>query len=96
MTRLPRPPHCRRRHSCGIREAGTLDHARTLFERDSGLTTDSVGSANLTATALGDGHEWMGKVCATDLPHVIEKFTGTFETPELPRESPVVSRQSGG
>lgn len=56
-------------------------HAKAwLFHRASGLTTAYVGSANLTATALGSGHEWMLKVSATDLPHVVEKFAGTFET----------------
>jgi superfamily II DNA or RNA helicase/HKD family nuclease len=56
-------------------------HAKAwLFHRDSGLTTAYVGSANLTSTALGGGQEWMVKLCAADLPHVIEKFAGTFET----------------
>ena len=56
-------------------------HAKAwLFHRASGLSTAYVGSANLTATALGSGQEWMVKVCAADLPHVIEKFEGTFET----------------
>lgn len=56
-------------------------HAKAwLFHRESGLSTAYVGSANLTATALGEGHEWMVKVCADDLPHVVEKFGGTFET----------------
>src|SRR5690348_9274755 len=56
-------------------------HAKAwLFHRNTGMTTAYVGSANLTATALGDGHEWMVKVCAADLPHVIDKFSGTFET----------------
>ena len=56
-------------------------HAKAwLFHRDSGLTTAYVGSANLTATALGEGHEWMVKLCAADLPHVIDKFAGTFDT----------------
>jgi len=55
-------------------------HAKAwLFERDSGLHTAYVGSANMTATALGQGQEWMVKVSAGDLPHVIEKFEGTFE-----------------
>jgi superfamily II DNA or RNA helicase/HKD family nuclease len=55
-------------------------HAKAwLFHRDSGLTTAYVGSANLTSTALGAGHEWMVKVCA-DLPHVIQQFQGTFDT----------------
>jgi superfamily II DNA or RNA helicase/HKD family nuclease len=56
-------------------------HAKAwLFHRESGLTTAYVGSANLTATALTGGQEWMVKLCAADLPHVIEKFEGTFET----------------
>lgn len=56
-------------------------HAKAwLFHRASGLTTAYVGSANLTATALGAGQEWMVKLAAADLPHVIEKFAGTFET----------------
>ena len=55
-------------------------HAKAwLFRRDSGLTTAYVGSANLTATALGSGQEWMVKVSACDLPKVIDKFAGTFE-----------------
>jgi superfamily II DNA or RNA helicase/HKD family nuclease len=68
-------------------------HAKAwLFHRDSGLTTAYVGSANLTATALGSGQEWMVKLCAADLPHVIDKFAGTFETlwrdPEFERYDP--------
>lgn len=56
-------------------------HAKAwLFHRDRGLSTAYVGSANLTATALGAGQEWMVKVSAGDLPHVIDKFAGTFET----------------
>ncbi len=56
-------------------------HAKAwLFHRVTGLTTAYVGSANLTATALGSGHEWMLKVSAADLPHVVDKFAGTFET----------------
>jgi len=56
-------------------------HAKAwLFHRDSGLTTAYVGSANLTSTALGAGQEWMVKISASDLPHVIDKFAGTFDT----------------
>jgi len=55
-------------------------HAKAwLFHRATGLHTAYVGSANLTSTALGSGQEWMVKVCAADLPHVIEKFQGTFD-----------------
>lgn len=56
-------------------------HAKAwLFRRNTGLTTAYIGSANLTSTALGAGQEWMVKVCAADLPHVIEQFEGTFDT----------------
>lgn len=56
-------------------------HAKAwLFHRATGLSTAYVGSANLTSTALGAGHEWMVKVCANDLSHVVEQFVGTFET----------------
>lgn len=55
-------------------------HAKAwLFYRDTGLHTAYVGSANFTSTALGSGQEWMVKACAADLPHVIEKFKGTFD-----------------
>lgn len=56
-------------------------HAKAwLFQRDSQLHSAYIGSANLTSTALGSGQEWMVKVCAADLPHVVEKFRGTFES----------------
>src|SRR5690606_28414226 len=56
-------------------------HAKAwLFQRSSGLHTAYVGSANWTSTALGSGHEWMVKVTATDLPDVVAKFEGTFES----------------
>lgn len=56
-------------------------HAKAwLFHRRSSLDTGYIGSANLTSTALGAGHEWMVKVCTGDLPHVIQQFQGTFDT----------------
>lgn len=56
-------------------------HAKAwLFRRATGLHTAYIGSANLTATALGSGQEWMVKVCAADLGHVVDKFAGTFES----------------
>ncbi len=68
-------------------------HAKAwLFARDSELHTAYVGSANLTSTALGSGQEWMVKLCAADLPHVIDKFRGTFDSlwndPEFERYDP--------
>ena len=56
-------------------------HAKAwLFVRPNQLSTAYVGSANFTATALGAGHEWMLKVSATDLGHIVDHFGGTFET----------------
>lgn len=56
-------------------------HAKAwLFGRRTGLGTAYIGSANLTHTGLGAGHEWTFKATEPDLPDVIEKFAGTFET----------------
>lgn len=56
-------------------------HAKAwLFSRESGLDTAYVGSANLSHSALFHGHEWMVKAAAGDLPGVLEKFRGAFET----------------
>lgn len=79
LDRLARLPGVEVRISYDVRR--TRLHAKAwLFHRDTGLHTAYVGSANLTHTALGGGHEWMVKVCAADLPHVIEKFEGTFDS----------------
>ena len=56
-------------------------HAKAwLFHRHSGFSTAYVGSANLSRAALSGGLEWTVKVGQADLPHVLEKFSGTFET----------------
>lgn len=56
-------------------------HAKAwMFWREGGLHTAYVGSANLTSTALGSGQEWMVKLCAADLGHVVDKMEATFET----------------
>lgn len=79
IDRLARLPGVEVKVSYDVRR--TRLHAKAwLFRRDTGLHTAYVGSANLTSTALGGGHEWMVKVCAADLPHVIDKFEGTFES----------------
>lgn len=76
---LARLPNIEVRVSFDVRR--TRLHAKAwLFRRANGLSTTYVGSANLTATALGAGHEWMMKASAADLPHVIDKFEGTFES----------------
>lgn len=76
---LARLPEAEVRVSFDVRR--TRLHAKAwLFRRAHQLSTAYVGSANLTATALGAGHEWMVKASAGDLPHVIDKFEGTFES----------------
>lgn len=76
---LARLPGVEVRISYDVRR--TRLHAKAwLFRRRSELHTAYVGSANLTQTALGAGQEWMVKVCAADLPHVIDKFRGTFDS----------------
>lgn len=56
-------------------------HAKAwLFGRRTGLDTAYIGSANFTHTGLGAGHEWTFKATAADLPDVLDKFAGTFET----------------
>jgi superfamily II DNA or RNA helicase len=75
---LARLPGASVRISYDVRR--TRLHAKAwLFRRHTDLHTAYVGSANLTATALGSGQEWMVKICAADLPHLIAKFEGTFE-----------------
>ncbi|HET7787019.1 MAG TPA: DEAD/DEAH box helicase family protein, partial [Myxococcales bacterium] len=56
-------------------------HAKAwLFGRPNGLDTGYVGSANLSRAALFSGHEWMVKVAQADMPHVLDKFRGAFES----------------
>lgn len=79
LEQLARRPGTQVKVSYDVRR--TRLHAKAwLFHRDTGLSTAYVGSANLTATALGGGQEWMVKICAADLPQVIDKFSGTFES----------------
>lgn len=62
-------------------------HAKAwLFHRGSGLSTVYVGSANLSAPALTSGLEWTLKTSAAELPAVVEKFEGAFETLWCDRE----------
>lgn len=56
-------------------------HAKAwLFARPNSLDTAYVGSANLSKAALFSGHEWMVKVAGADMPHVVDKFRGAFES----------------
>jgi superfamily II DNA or RNA helicase len=56
-------------------------HAKAwLFGRPNALDTGYIGSANLSHAALSSGHEWMVKVAQADMPHVLDKFRGAFES----------------
>jgi superfamily II DNA or RNA helicase len=79
LDRLASLPNAEVKISLDVRR--TRLHAKAwLFHREHDLSTAYVGSANFTSTALGAGHEWMLKVSATDLPHVLDHFGGTFDT----------------
>ncbi len=54
-------------------------HAKAwLFHRESRFSSVYVGSANLSAAALGEGVEWSLKASEADAPHIVEKFRGAF------------------
>ena len=56
-------------------------HAKAwLFHRKTGFSSAYIGSANLSASALGTGLEWTMKATEADLPHVVETFRGAFES----------------
>ncbi|MCL3818968.1 DUF3427 domain-containing protein [Aeromicrobium wangtongii] len=56
-------------------------HAKAwLFTRNTGFGTAYVGSSNLTRAAMVDGLEWNVRVSETRDPHVLQKFSTTFES----------------
>lgn len=56
-------------------------HAKAwLFERQTGLHTAYIGSANLSKAALSTGVEWTLKITQKDSPHLIDKFRKTFDS----------------
>ena len=58
----------------------TALHAKAwIFHRDSGFTTATVGSSNLSPKALVDGLEWNLRIGAGDAPQVIDGLIATFE-----------------
>lgn len=55
-------------------------HAKAwIFHRDSGFTTATVGSSNLSPRALVDGLEWNIRLSIGDAPQVLEELLVTFE-----------------
>ncbi|MEJ5170654.1 MAG: DUF3427 domain-containing protein, partial [Fimbriimonadales bacterium] len=61
-------------------EQRTALHAKAwIFHRDSGFTTATIGSSNLSTKALVDGLEWNVRLGARDAPYVIRGLIDTFE-----------------
>lgn len=55
-------------------------HAKAwIFHRDSGYSTATIGSSNLSPKALVDGLEWNVRLGAKDAPQVIKGLIATFE-----------------
>jgi superfamily II DNA or RNA helicase/HKD family nuclease len=56
-------------------------HAKAYhFHRKSGFSTAYIGSANISHAAITSGLEWMLKVTAQDMQHILNKFCAEFET----------------
>jgi superfamily II DNA or RNA helicase/HKD family nuclease len=55
-------------------------HAKAwIFHRDSGSTTGTIGSSNLSPKALVDGLEWNVRLGDTDATQVLKELTVTFD-----------------
>lgn len=81
----------------------TLDTKRTrmhakayLFHRATGFSTAYIGSSNMSEPAMTSGLEWNLKVSEVDSPHIIEKFSGTFDTYWEDREFCAFTTESAG
>lgn len=56
-------------------------HAKAwLFRRNSDLDTAYVGSSNLSHSALVDGLEWNVRLSQSATPHLLRKFSVTFDS----------------
>jgi len=61
-------------------EQKTALHAKAwIFHRDSGFTTATVGSSNLSPRALVDGLEWNVRLSKVDAPQVLQELIVTFD-----------------
>lgn len=55
-------------------------HAKAwVFHRNSGFTTATLGSSNLSPNALVDGLEWNVRLSSRDAPQVLQELCVTFE-----------------
>jgi superfamily II DNA or RNA helicase/HKD family nuclease len=56
-------------------------HAKAwLFGRQSGFSTAYIGSSNMSSAAMTSGLEWNVRLSAAKSPHLLEKFSISFET----------------
>lgn len=56
-------------------------HAKAyLFFRNTGYHTAYIGSSNFSRSALTTGLEWNIKVTTQEIPHIIDKFSKTFQS----------------
>ncbi|MHB1606860.1 MAG: DEAD/DEAH box helicase [Leptospirales bacterium] len=56
-------------------------HAKAwFFGRNTGYSTAYIGSSNLSNPAMTNGLEWNLKITSEDMPDILEKFCGTFES----------------
>ncbi len=61
-------------------EQKTALHAKAwVFHRNSGFTTATIGSSNLSHRALVDGLEWNVRLGTADAPQLLEELRVTFE-----------------
>ena len=65
----------------GYETKSTRLHAKAwLLRRNSGCDTAFVGSSNMSHSAMVDGLEWNVRLSYAESPHLIEKFSATFES----------------
>lgn len=58
----------------------TALHAKAwIFHRESGFSTATIGSSNLSTRALVDGLEWNVRIGAQDAPQVLQELIVTFD-----------------
>ena len=56
-------------------------HAKAyLFYRNTGYHTAYIGSSNFSRSALTTGLEWNIKVTTQEVPHILDKFSKTFQS----------------
>ncbi|MBC8064419.1 MAG: DUF3427 domain-containing protein [Chlorobia bacterium] len=61
-------------------EQKTALHAKAwIFHRETGFSTATIGSSNLSPKALVDGLEWNLRISGVDSPVILDELTTTFD-----------------